>query len=106
MLLLARLVRTVAMLVAGVIVAGILLFVLGANASNGIVSAVMDAGRFLVGPFDDLFKIDNAKTELAVNWGIAAILYGIAGSLIARLLVALRPSGGRRGFGMRRRRAA
>jgi hypothetical protein len=104
MLLLARLIRTIAMLVAAVIVAGILLFVLGANQDNGIVSAVMDAGRWLVGPFDNLFKLDNPKTELAVNWGIAAAVYAFVGSLIARLLVRLslgwrERRGGRRGSG-------
>jgi hypothetical protein len=86
MLLLARIVRTVATVVASVIVAGILLFVLGANQSNEIVSAVMDAGRWLVGPFDGLFTMDSAKWELAVNWGIAAAVYAFVGSLIARLL--------------------
>lgn len=86
MLFLARLVRTIANLVALVIVAGILLFVLGANQSNDIVSAVMDAGRWLVGPFDGLFTIDDPKWELAVNWGIAAAVYAFVGSLIASLL--------------------
>jgi hypothetical protein len=108
MLLLARIVRTVAMVLAGVIVAGILLFVLGANQSNEIVSAVMDAGRWLVGPFDGLFSIENSKTELAVNWGIAAAVYAIVGSLIARLLASAALAGRerrhRRGWGFHRRR--
>ena len=107
MLLLARIVRTVAMVVAAVIVAGILLFVLGANQSNEIVSAVMDAGRWLVGPFDGLFSIDDPKTELAVNWGIAAAVYAIAGSLIARLIASAALAGRERrhrGWGFHRRR--
>jgi hypothetical protein len=108
MLLLARIVRTVAMLVALVIVVGILLFVLGANQSNDIVSAVMDAGRWLVGPFENLFSMDNAKWELAVNWGIAAAVYALVGSLIARLIaraaLAGRERRERRGWGWRRRR--
>jgi hypothetical protein len=108
MLFLARIVRTAAMLVAGLIVAGILLFVLGANQSNDIVSAVMDAGRWLVGPFDGMFSLDSAKWELAVNWGIAAALYAIAGSLIARLIAGAAIAGRERrrerrwGFGRRR----
>ena len=108
MLFLARIVRTVAMLVAAVIVAGILLFVLGANQSNDIVSAVMDAGRWLVGPFDNLFSMDSAKWELAVNWGIAAAVYAIVGSLIARLIASAALAGRerrhRRGWGFHRRR--
>lgn len=111
MLLLARTVRMIANGVAAVIVAGILLFVLGANQDNGIVSAVTDAARWLVGPFDGLFTMDKAKTELAVNWGIAAAVYALAGSLIARLLAgasAATRGGGRRrrGFGSRGRSAA
>ena len=101
MLLLARLVRTIAMIVAAVIVVGVLLFVLGANQDNGVVSAVTDAGRWLVGPFDGLFKIDNAKTEMAVNWGIAAAVYAIVGSLIARLLVSASMAGRERRRGRR-----
>jgi hypothetical protein len=111
MLFLARIVRTIAMIVAGIIVAGILLYVLGANQSNGIVSVVMDAGRWLVGPFKSLFELDSSKAQIAVNWGIAAALYAIAGSLIASLiaraaLAGRERRGERRGFGFRRRPAA
>jgi hypothetical protein len=83
---LARLVRTLAGLVALVIVAAIVLFVLGANQSNGIVSAIHDAGQWLVGPFKNLFKIHNAKLAMAVNWGLAALVYLIVGHFIATLL--------------------
>jgi hypothetical protein len=103
MLFLARLIRTVAMIVACIILAGVLLFVLGANQSNEVVSAVMDAGRWLVGPFDGLFSISDAKWELAVNWGIAAAVYAFVGSLIARL-IARAAIAGRERRAMRRER--
>jgi hypothetical protein len=96
MLFLARIVRLVAMIVAGVLVAGILLFVLGANQSNEIVSAVMDAGRWLAGPFDGLFSMDSAKWELAINWGIAAAVYSLLGNIIAGLLARAALAGERR----------
>ena len=83
---LARLVTLVAGLVAAVIVLGILLVVLEANRSNDIVNAVLDAARWLAGPFKDLFTIDNRKTEVAVNYGIAAVVYLAIGSVIARIL--------------------
>lgn len=102
MLLLARIVRLVAMVIAGVIVAGILLFVLGANQGNEIVSAVMDAGRWLVGPFEKLFTLDSAKWQLAVNWGIAAAVYALVGSLIARLLATVGVAGRERWSSRRR----
>jgi uncharacterized protein YggT (Ycf19 family) len=86
MLLLARMVRLVTMLVVGVIVAGILLHVLGANSSNAIVSFVYDVCRPLVSPFKSLFHLDDPKAQIAVNWGIAAVVYGAVGMLLARLL--------------------
>ena len=76
----------VATVVAAIIVAGILLVVLEANRSNDIVNAVLDAARWLAGPFKDLFTIDNRKTEVAVNYGIAAVVYLAIGSVIARIL--------------------
>jgi hypothetical protein len=74
-----------------VIIAAIVLFVLGANSSNGIVSAIHDAGAWLAGPFKGLFSIHNAKLAMAVNWGLAALVYLIVGHLIASLLVRLTP---------------
>jgi hypothetical protein len=86
MLLLARIVRLVAGAVAAVIVLGILLYVFGANQGNWFVSAVMDAGRWLVQPFHHLFSIDNRKVERAVNWGVVAAAYFFVGTLVAGLL--------------------
>jgi uncharacterized protein YggT (Ycf19 family) len=86
MLMLARMVRLVTMLVVGVIVAGILLHVLGANSSNAVVSAVYDVCRPLVSPFKSLFNLSSPKAQIAVNWGIAAVVYGAVGMLVARLL--------------------
>jgi hypothetical protein len=83
---LARLVNLVALVVAGIIVVGIVLVVLEANKSNQIVNAVLDAARFLVGPFKNVFSLHSHKATTAVNWGIAAAVYLFAGSLIARLL--------------------
>lgn len=83
---LARIVQTIARVLAAVLVLGIVLVVLEANRDNAIVDAVLDAGRFLAGPFDDMFEPDDAKVRVAVNWGIAAAVYLIAGGLIARLL--------------------
>jgi len=85
-LLAARLVMLVTTVIVGIIVAAILLRVLEANASNSIVEGVTDLARTLVGPFKDLFTIDNPKVEIAVNWGLAALLWLIVGSLIARVL--------------------
>ena len=65
---------------------GILLVVLEANRDNGIVDALLNAGEFLVEPFDNVFDLKRRKVEVAVNWGLAALVYALIGGLIARLL--------------------
>ena len=69
-----------------IIVAGILLVVLKANPTNSIVSQAHDWARWLAGPFDGIFSFQNARVAIAVNWGIAAVVYLIVGGLIGRLL--------------------
>jgi hypothetical protein len=69
-----------------VIVAGILLVVLKANPTNSIVTDVHGWARSLAGPFDGMFSFHSANVTIAVNWGIAAVVYLFIGGLIARLL--------------------
>jgi hypothetical protein len=82
----ARLVSLVTSVVTAIIVAGILLVVFEANKSNDLVNAVLDAGRWLVGPFRDVFKPHGLKARIGLNWGLAAIVYGLAGGVVVRLL--------------------
>jgi hypothetical protein len=84
--LLARLVQLALSIVVVIIVAGILLVVLKANPSNSIVSEVHSWARWLAGPFDGMFSFRNANDAIAVNWGIAAVVYLFAGMLIVWLL--------------------
>jgi hypothetical protein len=93
MLAIARLVRLVAGLVVLLIVVAIVLRLVGANASNSVVSDIHDAARTLVGPFKSMFSIKNAKAQLAVNWGVAAVIYLIAGALLASLIARAAPRG-------------
>ena len=83
---LARVVRLIVGIVVVIIVAGIVLVLLRANPTNAVVSDVHDAARWLAGPFDGIFSFHNARVALAVNWGLAAVVYLIVGGLIARLL--------------------
>jgi uncharacterized Tic20 family protein len=86
MLLLANLVRTVAGVIVAILVLAILLVVLGANQSNDIVNWIHDAGAWLAGPFKGLFSFKDAKLEVAVNWGIAAVVYSVVAGLLMRLV--------------------
>ena len=81
-----RVVQLVLTIVVAVIAAGILLVVLKANPANSIVSEVHSWARSLAGPFDGMFSFDNANDAIAVNWGIAAIVYLFIGGLIVRLI--------------------
>jgi hypothetical protein len=83
---LARCVQLVLSGVVLIIVAGILLALLKANPGNSVVSEVHGWGRWLVGPFNGMFSFRHARVALAVNWGIAAVVYLFAGGLISRLI--------------------
>jgi hypothetical protein len=82
----ARIVSLITSVVVGLIVLGIVLVLLEANRDNAIVDWLIGAGEFLAEPFDNVFQPDGRKGRVAVNWGLAAVLYAIAGSLIARAL--------------------
>ena len=83
---LARIVNLITAAVVGLLVVGIALVVLEANKSNDVVNWLLDAARFLAGPLDDVFKLHNHKVAVAVNWGLAALVYAVIGRLIAWLL--------------------
>jgi hypothetical protein len=83
----ARAIVLIGTVVALVLVAGILLVVLGANTSNALVKAVYDAGKFLAGPFAGLFKPSDAKLKIALDWGLAAVVWYALARVIARVLV-------------------
>ena len=86
MLMLARMVRMLTMAVVAVIVVGIVLHVLDANAGNAVVSAIHDVSGWLVTPFKGLFSFSDNELQIAVNWGLAALVYGLVGSFIASML--------------------
>lgn len=83
---LARAITLLGAVVALILLVGILLVVLGANRSNGLVKAIRDAADFLAGPFNGLFNLKHRKTEIAVDWGIAAIVWFVLARLIARVV--------------------
>src|ERR1051325_6538932 len=93
---LARVVRLATTVAVAIVVAGILIHVLGANTSNGIISAINDAAKWLVQPFDNVFHLNSHKATIALNWGIAAVVYAIVGGVISRALARSAVVGGTR----------
>jgi hypothetical protein len=83
----ASLVWLVAVLAAGVLALGALFTALDqTNQGNEIVTWILARGHELVGPFKDLFRLETAKNTLLVNWGIAALVYLIAGKIVERFI--------------------
>ena len=82
----ARIVRLITSVVVGLLLLAIVLVLLEANRDNAIVEALLDAGAWLAGPFDNVFSMDTRKENVAVNYGLAALVYAVVGGLIARLL--------------------
>jgi hypothetical protein len=85
--LIASLIWLAAVLAAAVLALGALFTALDqTNQSNEIVRWILERGHDLVGPFKDLFRLETAKNTLLVNWGIAALVYLIAGKILERII--------------------
>ena len=82
----ASAVMTVFLVIAAILALGIILVLLGANGNAGIVHFILDIGRFFAKPFAHLFPQDTVKQDYLVNWGIAAIIYLIVGSILSRVV--------------------
>lgn len=85
-LLIARIIRLIATVVAVILALGIAFVVFGASPGNTIVSHVHDWAKTLAGPFDGMFHLKNPKANVALNWGIALVVYLVIGHLIARVV--------------------
>jgi hypothetical protein len=84
---LARLVMLAATLIALLIALAIVLRDVDANGANSIVKGVHEGANFFAGAFTGLISFGgHPKRAITVNWGIALIVYLLAGALIARLI--------------------
>lgn len=78
-------ISSIAAIIAGIIILGIVLVLIKANPNNPIVDLVMDVGSFLTRPFRDLLPQRDPRQNILVNWGIAALAYLLIGAVIARI---------------------
>jgi hypothetical protein len=85
-LLIARIVRLIAAVVALILVLGIVFVVFKASPSNTIVSHIHGWAHWLATPFNGLFHLHSARGTIALNWGIAAVVYLLVGHLIATII--------------------
>jgi hypothetical protein len=107
MLFIARVIRLVTATVVLTILAGIAVHVFDISTQSSVVDFVEGAAAWLASPFEWVFNPDDEKLRYGINWGLAALVYGIAGTVIANLLAraALRRGGDERRVGWRRRPA-
>src|ERR1700712_2907770 len=83
---LATIVMVIAGIAAAILVLHIVFVMFKGNPSNNIVKHVTDYANNLAGPFKDLFSFKNDKTQVLVNFGIAALVWMAGGRLVASLL--------------------
>jgi uncharacterized membrane protein (UPF0136 family) len=102
-MLIARLVMTAATLIALLILLAILLRDVDANARNSIVKGIHEGANFFAGAFTDLITFrGHPKRAITVNWGIALVVYLIAGGFISSMIARV----GRGGLRFERSRRA
>ena len=100
--LLALLMITFAVLVALLIGLAILLADVGANTSNAVVKGIHESANFFAGSFTGMLRFaGHPKRAISVNWGIAAVVYLLAGVILARVIYGVGRGGVR--FEQRRR---
>lgn len=86
MLLIARIVRLAGSAAIAFLVAGIGIHVFEISTQSEVLGFIEKTASALASPFEDIFLPDDAKLRIALNWGFAAAVYGIAAWNIAYLL--------------------
>ena len=83
---LARLVRLAAAVVVGIIALAIIFVALDASSSNGIVSTVNEWAGTLTSPFHHVFAVSSHKGTIALNYGLAIVVYLVLAAIVAGFL--------------------
>ena len=90
----AAVVRTVAAVIAAVILVYAIFVLFDANPQNGLVSFTSSIYNDFGGFTKDLFHTtSNPKYGVAINVGLAAVIWIVAGSVISKLIVRFAPAG-------------
>ena len=75
-----------AIVIAAIIVLHIVLVLIGANPGNTIVRTDADWASTLAAWFRDLFSLSNAKLDVLVNYGLAALFYLAIGRIVSSVV--------------------
>lgn len=82
----ASIIWLIAVIAAVILVVYIFMVLFEANPRNDLVDFFGDFASNLAWVFKDLFNFESQKTEVLVNYGIAALVYLAVGRAIARAL--------------------
>ncbi|MEV5825176.1 hypothetical protein AB0L25_06320 [Spirillospora sp. NPDC052242] len=82
----ATAVSVVTTAVVAILAIHILFVVFEANTGNGIVEWFAGSADRLAWQFEDVFRPDDPKVAVAVNYGLAALVYLAAGRVLAALV--------------------
>ncbi|WP_405653632.1 hypothetical protein [Streptomyces sp. RK9] len=79
----AKAVAVIANVLAFILVLWVLMDLLDANRANDLVQLVHDVARWLAGWSHDLFTFDERWARVVAGYGLAAVVYLLAGHFIA-----------------------
>lgn len=82
----ARLIQGLTGVVVAIFAAHVLFVVLDANQANGFVETVYLLAKTLVLGLGDVFTPDDAVLGVVMNYGLAALVYLVAGQLVSKAL--------------------
>ncbi|QFG21923.1 hypothetical protein [Actinomadura sp. WMMB 499] len=82
----ATVISAVTTIVVAILAVHIVFVVFEANTGNDIVAWFAARAGDLAWRFEDVFRPDDAKTAVAINYGLAAAVYLAAGRVIAALV--------------------
>jgi hypothetical protein len=78
----ARIIRIVADVAALILVVWILLALVGANSNNDVVSWFHHAADWLATWSRGMFDVHNAKGQVVLDFGLAALVYAAVGNFV------------------------
>ncbi|MFD9886779.1 hypothetical protein ACFWZT_35565 [Streptomyces alboflavus] len=79
----AKAVAVIANVLAFILVLWVLMDLLDANRANDLVQLVHDVARWLAGWSHDLFTFDERWARVVAGYGLAAVVYLVAGHFLA-----------------------
>jgi hypothetical protein len=78
----ARIIRVLADIAALILIVWILLALLGANSGNDVVGWFHHAADWLATWSRGMFNVGNAKGQIVLDFGLAAVVYAAVGNII------------------------